>query len=108
MRNEQGITLNVKGDEVMENIANIVHIGELIAVSKVFELNPFQMISLIEDGLLEVFETKEDFLAKYGIKETYEELEDWCELNNGKVLLNLRLAVNIIAVINEDPFNNWY
>jgi hypothetical protein len=85
VRNEQGITLNVKGDEVMENIANIVHIGELIAVSKVFELNPFQMISLIEDGLLEVFETKEDFLAKYGIKESYEELEDWCELNNGKV-----------------------
>ena len=34
---------------------------------------------------MEVFETKEAFLAKYGIKETYEELEDWCELNNGKI-----------------------
>lgn len=69
----------------MENIANIVHIGELIAVSKVFQLNPFRMITLIEKGLMEVFETKEAFLTKYGIKETYEELENWCELNNGKI-----------------------
>jgi hypothetical protein len=85
VRNEQGISLTVKGDEVMENIANIVHIGELIAVSKVFELNPFRMVTLIEKGIMEVFETKEAFLAKYGIKETYEELENWCELNNGKI-----------------------
>jgi hypothetical protein len=69
----------------MENIADIVHIGELIAVSKVFEVNPFQMVTLIEKGSMEVFETKEDFIAKYGKKETYEELEDWCELNNGKI-----------------------
>ena len=69
----------------MENIANIVHIGELIAVSEIFQLNPFRMITLIEKGLMEVFETKEAFLAKYGIKETYEELENWCELNNGKI-----------------------
>ena len=69
----------------MEDIANIVHIGELIAVSKVFQLNPFRMTLLIEEGLMEVFETKEDFLAKYGNKETYDELENWCELNNGKI-----------------------
>lgn len=69
----------------MENTADIVHIGELIAVSKVFELNPFQMVTLIENGSMEVFETKEAFIAKYGTKETYEELEDWCELNNGKI-----------------------
>lgn len=69
----------------MENIADIVHIGELIAVSKVFQLNPFQMITSIEKGSVEVFETKEAFLTKYGSKETYDELEDWCELNNGKV-----------------------
>jgi hypothetical protein len=85
VRNEQGISLTEKGDEVMENIANIVHIGELIAFSKIFELNPFRMITLIENGLMEVFETKEAFLAKYGSKETYEELKDWCELKNGKI-----------------------
>lgn len=69
----------------MKNIANVVHIGELIAVSKVFELNPFRMVTLIENGLMEVFETKEAFLEKYGKKESYDELEDWCELNNGKI-----------------------
>ncbi|TKC14782.1 hypothetical protein [Robertmurraya kyonggiensis] len=69
----------------MENIADIVHIGELIAVSKVFHLNPFQMITSIEEGSVEVFQTKESFFAKYGSKESYDELEDWCELNNGKV-----------------------
>lgn len=69
----------------MENIANHVHIGELIAVSKVFHLNPFSMVTSIEKGLVEVFETKEAFLEKYGIKENYVELEDWCELNNGKI-----------------------
>lgn len=70
----------------MKNVANIVHIGELIAVSKVFQLNPFRMITLIEEGLMEVFETKEDFLGKYGNKKTYDdELDDWCELNNGKI-----------------------
>ncbi len=76
---------NGKGDGVMENVANTVHIGELIAVSKVFQLNPFEMITLLEKDLLEVFENKEAFFEKYGNKETYDELEDWCELNNGKI-----------------------
>ncbi|WP_257536007.1 hypothetical protein [Metabacillus litoralis] len=70
---------------MMKDIANTVHIGELIAVSKVFHLNPFQMITLLENDLMEVFETKEDFLGKYGNKDSYDELEDWCELNNGKI-----------------------
>lgn len=69
----------------MENIDHVVHIGELIAVSKVFQLNPFQMINLLENDEMEVFENKEAFLGKYGNKETYDELEDWCELNNGKI-----------------------
>lgn len=69
----------------MENVANTVHIGELIAVSRVFQLNPFEMITLLEKDLLEVFENKEAFFEKYGNKETYDELEDWCELNNGKI-----------------------
>jgi len=69
----------------MENIADKVHIGELIAVSKVFQLNPFRMVTFIENGLVEVFETKESFFTKYGIKDAYDELEDWCELNNGKI-----------------------
>ncbi len=69
----------------MKDIANVVHIGELIAVSKVFHLNPYQMITLIEEDQMEVFESKEAFLEKYGNKETYEELDDWCELNNGKI-----------------------
>jgi hypothetical protein len=76
----------------MENIANIVHIGELIAVSKVFELNPFRMVTFIENGLMEVFETKEAFLEKYGIKETYKELENWCELNNGKIFTKPKIG----------------
>lgn len=69
----------------MKNIASVVHIGELIAVSKVFQLNPFRMVTLIEDGLMEVFQDKESFIEKYGNKDTYDELDDWCELNNGKV-----------------------
>ncbi|MBE4909937.1 hypothetical protein IMZ08_18025 [Bacillus luteolus] len=69
----------------MKNIANVVHIGELIAVSKVFQLNPFRMVTLIEDGLMEVFQDKESFIDKYGNKDIYDELDDWCELNNGKV-----------------------
>lgn len=78
----------------MENIANVVHIGELIAVSKVFELNPFRMVTLIEQGSMEVFETKDEFLAKYGIKETYDELENWCELNNGKIFTKPKAESN--------------
>jgi hypothetical protein len=76
----------VKGEERMKDVANIVHIGELIAVSTVFELNTFQMVTLIENGSIEVFEHKEDFLKKYGNKESYDEL-DWCELNNGKIFV---------------------
>jgi hypothetical protein len=83
---ERKKSLTVKGDERMKNVANAIHIGELIAVSKVFQLNPYRMITLIENGLMEVFENKEAFLKKYGNKETYEGLEDWCELNNGKVI----------------------
>ncbi|MFK2827027.1 hypothetical protein QYG89_15345 [Bacillus sp. B190/17] len=68
----------------MKNFSEIIHIGELIAVSKVFQLNTYQMVTLLENGLMEVFETKEAFFEQYGKKETYGEL-DWCELNNGKV-----------------------
>ena len=70
----------------MKNVSDIIHIGELIAVSKVFQLNTFQMITLIEKGLMEVFEDKETFLEKYGDDETFDEL-DWCELNNGKIFI---------------------
>ncbi|WP_216831760.1 hypothetical protein [Alkalihalobacterium elongatum] len=69
----------------MKNFAEDIHIGELIAVSNVFQLNTFQMLKLLENGSVEVFETKEEFFEKYGEKETYDELLDWCELNNGKV-----------------------
>lgn len=69
----------------MKNVANMVHIGELIAISKVFQLNPYQMVTFIEDGVMEVFESKEAFVEKYGKKATYDEFEDWCELNNGKI-----------------------
>jgi hypothetical protein len=68
----------------MKDFSNIVHIGELIAVSSVFQLNSYRMLTLLENGSIEVFENKEDFFAKYGKKETYGEL-DWCELNNGKI-----------------------
>jgi hypothetical protein len=30
--------------------------------------------------------------------ETYEELKNWCELTMGRFLLNLKLAVSMIAV----------
>ena len=68
----------------MKNVANNVHIGELIAVSSVFKLNTFRMTTLLENGLMEVFDNKEAFFNKYGNKETYDEL-DWCELNNGRI-----------------------
>ncbi|WNS76448.1 hypothetical protein RRV45_05410 [Bacillus sp. DTU_2020_1000418_1_SI_GHA_SEK_038] len=68
----------------MKNFSELIHIGELIAVSKVFQLNTFQMITLLENGLMEVFDNKEAFLEKYGKEEAYGEL-DWCELNNGKI-----------------------
>lgn len=68
----------------MKNFSDIIHIGELIAVSKVFEMNTFRMLTLLENGAIEVFENKEAFLEKYGEKEDYGDL-DWCELNNGKI-----------------------
>lgn len=74
---------------MVEKISDKVHIGELIAVSQVFKLNPYRMISMLENGLMEVFEDKQTFLKKYGNKEKFEEL-DWCELNNGKIFLNKR------------------
>lgn len=73
----------------MENVADNIHIGELIAISKVFKLNTYQTISLLEKGLMEVFEDKEAFLKKYGKQETYLHL-DWCELNNGKIFTKLK------------------
>lgn len=73
----------------MKDIADNVHIGELIAVSKVFHLNPYQMVTLLENGEMEVFENKEVFFEKYGNKETYDELSDWCELNNGKIFTKI-------------------
>ena len=69
----------------MKNVADMVHIGELIAISKVFQLNPYQMVTAIEDGVMEVFKSKEAFVEKYGQKDIYDEFEDWCELNNGKI-----------------------
>lgn len=74
----------------MKNFANRIHIGELIAVSKVFKLNSYQMITLLENGSMEVFDKKEGFIKKYGNKEIYDELEDWCELNNGKIFIKLK------------------
>lgn len=59
----------------MKDIANVVHIGELIAVSNVFQLNTFQMVTLIENGSIEVFENKEFFLKKYGKMDSYDELD---------------------------------
>ncbi len=72
----------------MENFSDKVHIGELIAVSQVFELNPYRMLIMLEQGSMEVFEDKETFLDKYGDREDFEDL-DWCELNNGKVFVKL-------------------
>jgi len=68
----------------MKDFSNIVHIGELIAISNVFKLNTYQMVTFLEKGLMEVFENKEAFFEKYGQKDTYGDL-DWCELNNGKI-----------------------
>jgi len=72
----------------VENFSDKVHIGELIAVSQVFELNPYRMLIMLEQGSMEVFEDKETFLDKYGDREDFEDL-DWCELNNGKVFVKL-------------------
>lgn len=71
----------------MEDFSDKIHIGELIAVSGVFQMNSFRMLKLLENGLIEVFESKDTFLEKYGNAQNFDEL-DWCELNNGKVFLN--------------------
>jgi len=68
----------------MKNIADHIHIGELIAVSQVFKINAFQMVELIENGVMEIFDNKAAFIEKYGDKENYGDL-NWCELNNGKI-----------------------
>jgi hypothetical protein len=73
----------------MKDFTNNIHIGELIAISNVFKLNTYRMLTLLEKGLMEVFENKEAFYKKYGKKETYPEL-DWCELNNGKIFTKLK------------------
>ncbi|MFA9560167.1 hypothetical protein ACERII_22890 [Evansella sp. AB-rgal1] len=74
----------------MENYANYVDLGEVIAVSRVFELNTFQMVKMLESDEIEVYESKEAFMEKYGDKERYEEFDDWCELNNGKVFAKVK------------------
>ncbi|MDG5789907.1 hypothetical protein QA612_20840 [Evansella sp. AB-P1] len=70
----------------MKNLPSFVHIGELIAISKYFKLNTYQMVNFLENGVMEVFQCKEDFLKKYGKKESFNDL-DWVELNNGKIFL---------------------
>ncbi|ADU29286.1 hypothetical protein [Evansella cellulosilytica] len=74
----------------MKNIASKVDLGEVIVVSKVFQLNTFQTVKLLESGLMEIYENKEDFIKKYGEKDEYEELDDWCELSTGKVFAKLK------------------
>lgn len=74
----------------MKNIANYVDLGEVIVVSRLFQLNTYQMVSLLENGLMEVFENKDAFLKKYGNREIYDELDDWCELSTGKVFTKLK------------------
>ncbi|MBU9711474.1 hypothetical protein [Evansella tamaricis] len=74
----------------MENIARKVDLGEIIVVSRLFKLNTYQMVTLLENGSMEVFDHKEDFLKKYGKKDVYVEFEDWCELNTGKVFTKLK------------------
>lgn len=74
----------------MENYANYVDLGEVIAVSRVFELNTFQMVKMLENDEIEVYQSKEAFLDKYGDKDTYKEFDDWCELNNGKIFAKMK------------------
>ncbi|UCZ54264.1 hypothetical protein LGQ02_05740 [Bacillus shivajii] len=74
----------------MKNYANIVDLGEIIVVSKVFQLNTYQTVTLLENDLIEVFENKEAFIKKYGNKEVYDELDDWCELSTGKIFTKLK------------------
>ncbi|MED3623200.1 hypothetical protein [Neobacillus thermocopriae] len=73
----------------MTDFSKDIHIGELIAVSKVFQINTYRMLTLLENGSIEVFKNKEAFMKKYGDKESYGDLE-WCELNNGKIFTMLK------------------
>ncbi|MDQ0257745.1 ABC-type protease/lipase transport system fused ATPase/permease subunit [Evansella vedderi] len=74
----------------MKKPADYADLGEIIVVSKLFQLNTYQMVTLLENGVMEVFENKEAFLKKYGKKEVYDELDDWCELSTGKVFTKLK------------------
>ncbi|GAE27955.1 hypothetical protein JCM9140_4124 [Halalkalibacter wakoensis JCM 9140] len=73
----------------MRDITNNIQIGELIAISNVFKLNTYRILTLLEKGAMEMFENKEAFHEKYGVKDTYPELE-WCELNNGKIFTKFK------------------
>ncbi|MDE5414315.1 hypothetical protein [Alkalihalobacterium chitinilyticum] len=69
----------------MNNFSNKIDIGELIAVSDFFGLNTYRMLTFLDDGVMEVFETKEAFTEKYGNDEEAAEKIEWVELNNGKI-----------------------
>ncbi|MDM5155226.1 hypothetical protein QUF88_15850 [Bacillus sp. DX1.1] len=70
------------------NFSDKLIIGELIAVSRIFELNAYDMLVKLENGSMELFETKKEFLEKYSEFEI--ENLNWCELNNGKVFTKLK------------------
>ncbi|MDT8860837.1 hypothetical protein N0O92_11405 [Alkalihalobacillus sp. MEB130] len=74
----------------MNDTTHNLQIGELIAISKFFEINSYRMLTLLDKGVMEVFKDKEAFYEKHGVKETYPEFE-WCELNNGKIFTKLKL-----------------
>ncbi|MFV8829784.1 hypothetical protein [Alkalihalobacterium sp. APHAB7] len=69
----------------MNNFSNKIDIGELIAVSDFFGLNTFRMLNFLDDGVMEVYETKEAFTKIYGNDEEAAEKIEWVELNNGKI-----------------------
>lgn len=58
------------------------------------------MVNLIENGHMEVFENKEDFIDKYGEIDAYEEI-DWCESNKGKILTKQYSKVFFICFVNR-------
>ncbi|MDM5188931.1 hypothetical protein QUF99_16885 [Bacillus sp. DX4.1] len=70
------------------NFSDKLIIGELIAISRIFELNAYDMLVKLENGSMELFETKKEFLEKYSEFEI--ENLNWCELNNGKVFTKLK------------------
>ncbi|MBU9723301.1 MULTISPECIES: hypothetical protein [Bacillaceae] len=74
----------------MKKPAEFADLGEVIVVSEVFQLNTFQTVSYLEKGIMEVFKDREAFFEKYGDKDDYEELEDWCELSTGKIFTKVK------------------